>query len=1498
MKKLIILVALAISFSLTHAQNMSEFSQDTGKFITELDAIFGSSLIDNEILIYDAFKLNWEQFDIAKQTEIMELCDLKRSKRFKARPHFIKFLYIINGLHSEDGMGLSYDAWIKGYRRLLESDGLTLTLMDNFQSTSIQIIIRKVLFSSRTVTWKVQNGEYKFVFKDSLTLSISSGDLMCATRDDSIKIYDVKGNVDLARRLFIGDKGTTLWDKAGFAKETTFATFAAYTLNLTIPEYKVEDAFLTHLTLFDQPVAGSLEDKVLFAKNKESVKYPKFFTYQDTYVLKDFVPGINYSGGLSMQGAHLAGTSSDEKEAVIEIFYEDTLRAKMLSSVFMFKPNSISTEHAEIFIYIETDSIYHPDVIMNYTLNNEHLRLQKSGDYNSEGPYTNSYHKMDMNFAELSWIRTEKEMKFQAALGTSIGNAWFESYDFYNDAVFNSLQTVLEYTNPLENLYEYAEMIQYDRFPVLSYAAHVRTSPSQERHRLMDLSRLGFIYFDFEKDEIFVRAKLYDYIDANYQKRDYDVIRFRSNASSGNENASLNLITKDLTINGIPNIFLSDSQNVKLVPTDNRIVMKRNRNFQFDGVIDAGLFKFYGQNFFFEYDYFMINLQNIDSLSISAKTGERGSFGQELVTTLDNKIENITGELLIDAPFNKSGLQFYPDYPVFTSREKSYIFFDEKTIQDGIYDRERFYFELEPFSIDSLDNFNKVAMRLNGTFVSADIMPRMEMEMSLRPDNSLGFYLTTPDEGLPLFDGKAIFYNDIEMSSNGLHGYGSMDYLTSTTWSDDFLFYPDSINTISRKFLEREQLDATSYPLVSNTVANISFQPRDDVMHVRRIEELFKMFQNNTLFGGNLALRPSGLSGDGSIGVPDGILESNRLNFEAYHIYSDSAGVRIRPGEDADFTLITNDVSIDVDLRAREGTMVANEDYTLIEFPANLYETRLDRIDWFMDRKEVKLSQKKILPENQADIGIDSLNINGPSYVSKHADQDSLNFIAPVAIFNYQFKKIRADEVPFIEIGDSYIFPSGGKVEILERALMSPLRMAKIMANNTSRYYNLYNADLEISSRNYFHGSAMCDYIDENGNIYPFLLSSVDVSDALETRGTGMIEDLDGFMLSPYMEYMGEIKLNAQHPLFNFSGGVRLPHACDIDRQWMKFETRIDPDSIYIPVERNIQNYALNTISASPMVARDSTHIYPAFLSARKGPYDKNMITPKGYLIYDKQTEYYEIGGEAKLQDMTSQGNYLRLETDSCRVYGEGLLDMKLDFGRVAMKTSGEIFHEIDENKMEMRMLMGLEFFFSPEALLVFGNELDSLADLEPVDLTTPFYKLGMRNMVGTEVADKLETDLGLYGNYTDIPEELSYEIFLNDVVLKWKQETNSFRHEGKVGVGMIGGVQINKKVDATIEFVDKGADIFDIYLKLDNRTWYYFAYSNGVLQALSSNPDFNLIISELSTKKRKLKAGDGKSQYVYSEASSQRMGRFLSKFEITENPIEDDFEIDAPVNQ
>ncbi len=98
------------------------------------------------------------------------------------------------------------------------------------------------------------------------------------------------------------------------------------------------------------------------------------------------------------------------------------------------------------------------------------------------------------------------------------------------------------------------------------------------------------------------------------------------------ENAVFDLRNYDLTINGVSRIFLSDSQNVAIYPANDRIVMKKNRNFQFDGHVQAGLFTFSGKNFFFDYDTFKIGLSKIDSLQIRYLTGQTtimGSRGRE-----------------------------------------------------------------------------------------------------------------------------------------------------------------------------------------------------------------------------------------------------------------------------------------------------------------------------------------------------------------------------------------------------------------------------------------------------------------------------------------------------------------------------------------------------------------------------------------------------------------------------------------------------------------------------------------------------------------------------------------------------------------------------------------------------------------------------------------------------------------------------------------------------
>lgn len=1479
MKKLFFLILFTLTITVSNAQYVKEFSLDTANYIQELTTLFGTSLMDDEDVVFLNFIATWDSLDFKYREEIMTVSELMRQRSCRPRPQYIMFLKILLEFHSEDKLSLDYEDWMASYTEFMQDEQTLLKDINSVNKSIYLLLDQSLFYQVNSLQWAFTEQNYTFFYDKGLKIKTERNQITGVSAGDTIRIHDVSGYLDPITDRFTGKSARVLWERAGLDPERVYADLTHFVINLSKPGYSADTVTFYHKDLLDAPAIGKLEDRITQIRSPEQATYPRFSSYKSSYELNDIVEGLNYSGAIAMQGANLAGTGTKGEKAKLEIFYNDTLRVRMKSSLFLFGKRLIKSTNAEVSVYIEQDSIYHPDLVMNYDIAAERMRLTRSKDFNSQGPYTNTYHRIDMSFDELSWVRTEPVINMQAALGSALGNGFFESHDFFDMAFYESLQG-MEYQNPLADLWTFGNMLGGNSFNVEAYSSYLGLTPYQVRHQLMQLTKMGFVYFDFDQDKVTLRPKLFDFIKASLKQRDYDVIRFISRTEGTNENARLNLDTKDLTINGIPTIFLSDSQNVKLVPENNQIIMKRNRDFQFDGAIDAGLFKFYGNNFFFEYDSFKINLQNIDSLSISAKTGQRNAVGSVMTTTLDNNIEKITGELLIDNPLNKSGLTSYPRYPIFSSEERSFVFFDEKEIQNGVYDKERFYFQLVPFTIDSLDNFRRDALKMQGTFVSADILPPIEMEMTLRPDNSLGFYMSTPVEGIPVYGGAATFYNDIEMSNAGLHGYGTLDYLTSTTWSDDFLFHPDSLLTKSRRFLEREQDAPVSYPLVENDVADVRYYPFENVMHINRVENVFRMYNDSIFFGGDLALRPTGLSGVGGLGFPDARFDSESFHFQASRFVADSSGVRLKKAGTNVFTFVSDDLRVDVDLEQGEGDFTARDDYTLVKMPENLYETRLNQISWFMDRDEVLMTQTVELPENQVDIGIDSLRTNGPSYVSVHPRQDSLNFVAPLAYFHYASSLLNAERVPFIEVGDAYIFPDEGKVEIMKEATMKPLRNAGLMANKETRYHFLHHANLVVNSRNHFRGSADYDYFDEFGNIYTFRMDHVEVDTSINTFGNADIPMADAIMLSPYFEYQGRVHMDASKPFLDFEGGTRLTHNCDLTKFWLKFETEINPDSIMIPVESRMQNTDLNNIYAGTLKARDSIHIYPTFLSGRKQYFDRNVTFSDGYLYYNKRNNSYQIASRAKLNDMLSEGNYLALRTDSCALLSEGVIDLQLDYGRINLKTVGRATHDIETNSLDMNLVMGMDFYFSPEALNMFGNEIDSLPGLEPANLTSEFYELALTNLVGKSQAERLDTELGLYGSYSEIPDSLNFNILFNELPLKWNQETRSYRHNGKVSIGIIGDVQVNRKVDAYVEFVERGSgDIFDIYLMLDENTWYYMAYSPGGFQVLSSNREFNGLIFELPDKERKLKSKGRQPSYIYSLASQRRMALFLDRF-------------------
>jgi hypothetical protein len=199
--------------------------------------------------------------------------------------------------------------------------------------------------------------------------------------------------------------------------------------------------------------------------------------------------------------------------------------------------------------------------------------------------------------------------------------------------------------------------------------------------------------------------------------------------------------------------------------------------------------------------------------------------------------------------------------------------------------------------------------------------------------------------------------------------------------------------------------------------------------------------------------------------------------------------------------------------------------------------------------------------------------------------------------------------------------------------------------------------------------------------------------------------------------------------------------------------------------------------------------------------------------------------------------------------------------------------------QVNLKTILTLDFFFSPEALKMMSDEIKLIPSLKTVNLNSEFNNKGMKNLFGESVANQLKDEVNLFGSFKKMPREFTSELLLNDVNLYWNEASSSFRSTGKIGIGFIGDQAVNIYVDGFIEIQRRrSGDMIDIYLKANNSTWYYFSYFKGVMMAQAGNIEFNRLISSIKLKDRKNPDSSIKVPYTYMVAVEDRLTRFLRR--------------------
>jgi len=1509
-----------------------KFTTDTA-FIRELNDYFPKPDKKDEVnQTLKAFSTNFNtgKLNMKQKEQIILISNQLLKRRAKAIPHFENFLKIILSIEESQSRNAEFPKWLNFFEDFTIREDINASAMNRVFENIIFVNDSSSFYQSPAVLWKHNSTDFKMLYSknEEPRLQFIKTDLFCYSKRDSSIIRNTTGFYFPVSDRWVGKGGLVNWERSGLNKDSVFATLNNYRINFKFPEFKADSVEFVNKKYFKGKIEGRLEEKVLANATGDKAIYPRFESYNNRVDLKKVVPNIDYTGGFSMYGGKFIGNGDSLERAELFIYKKDELFAKAASKSFVFDKDNVLGDNTEVQIFIDEDSLGHSGLYFNYLIKSKKIALNRSGTGAYRSQFYDTYHKFNIDVSEISFNLDDSVLLFKSPPASTYRKAIFESSSFFSKDYYREI-AMIDARHPLEVIKDIST-VPGEEFTVYHLAYNLNKAESHCINMLNRLSDLGFVHFDLDKKIAYPLQKLFDYVKANYENKDYDAIKIISEPVSGN-NAVLNLKNYILSIYGVKPIPLSENRKVGIVPENSTIEVKKDLEIAFDGKLQAGLARLYGKDMTFYYDSFFVKLESIDSLALFYQSEEKNQDSLYEYSLISSTVDSITGLLRIDEPENKSGEITYPVYPIFESHDKSYVFYDQKSNKDTIYKKEDFYFENFPFEIDSLNTITKNNIRIKGVFKSGGVFPDFEEDLLVQPDSSMGFVHNLGDTGIILYNGLGKYNNTITLNNTGLKGDGKVTYLNTSLYSEQFDFYPDSMNTFANKIEMRKQNQdslGVKYPQALSDSAYVHWKPSRDQLFVKTLKEPISLFEEKARFTGLLRLEPSELTGKGNLSFIDANLKSDSYTFFNESFIADTADFVLKPNPGEESPFLTYNVNANVNFDNKLGLFKSNGNISYIDFPVNQYKCYMNYFSWQMGINQIDIGYLQSLKNDSINnIALtDSTSVNpvlenasmyqvaltdtaytpeelaaSSKFLSTNPEQDSLSFYASSSSYDVKNFVIKAKGIKFINVADAHIFPSS-PLFIERGALIKPIFDARIVASRQSNFHKFLNATVKIHGVKNYSGSGDYEYIDRLDSLQIIHFSEILVDKNLQTIANGSIAEKDSFKLGPEFSYFGKTYIEAEREFIDFDGFTKINHLCDRRMQtfWLQFQSEIDPDSILIPIDNQPKDNQLRKLQAGIYLTNDTSGIYTSFLTTKMRISDVPVLEAKNLLYFNKKTGYYEILDSAKLQNPETDGNYLSFHRKLCLVIAEGKFDLGVKLGQVKLSPAGLIRQNLDSRSTQMEVMLPVDFFFNDAALNEMANAINENYSLEPVDATSKEYQKAFKELVGEKRVKELMQDYSLLGAFSTVPVEMKHSLFFSKVKMKWNNEQMAWKSVGKIGVGNFNGLQVNKLVEGNIEVKkSKSGDILNIYLEINPKSWFFFTYTRGTLKTISSNENYNNLVINLKDKERKSPVKDEDNPYMFFPATEQAKMNFVNEMKKqSEKASEDkDINLDDQVN-
>ena len=1470
-KKRLILLVLTLTFSFSSfAQKkgkLKEFSKEFPAYLQELNIFMTASENSELKKVFKSFSKSESSLSVSEKEKIIKISNKMLKKGLRAKPHFSNFLSSLMIVDKHLKGEIMLPQWlVVVYETVDKTTTKKLMLFCEFTDGLVK---DNTLRASRSASWKVNTNDYQFDFEmiEPIVLFNKDFNLSCITDGSSYTLKGTRGKYYLVSNEWEGQGGVINWERQGLCKDSVYAIISDYKIDTRKTNLVADSSIFYNKYDFSEPLVGEVINKLVVGRQAKN--FPKFTSYSKNVELKQIFPNIDYKGGYKMNGKEFIADGGEYDEARI-IFKRNGIPVFVANANrFSIGNDRIVSQEAGVKILFDSDSIYHGNIHFKYIDSKRQLQLYRDANGLSNAAMLNTYHNLTMDFELLEWNIDTDFITFGSLPARAKSRVYFESIARFDSALCAVLGGI-DVIHPLFLVNNYVKLKNEEEIYVEDFARFARFPIHQIQPLLIRLSSYGFIFYDFGLERITVLPKLYNYVNAASDIGDYDVISFNSELEGEVRgeavvNAVLNIETKDLNIRGLNKVELSKKRKVFCIPDNGSLIIKKNRDFIFNGGVFAGRGRLdlFGREFYFHYDEFKVDLNYIDSLQLKVPEQLISSNGNvyEVLTPVEPVFEAVTGELRIDHPTNKSGIKkdSFPEFPIFESKEVSYAYYDRKSIHNGLYDydRDKFLFYLEPFTVDSLDTYTRKGLFFPGRFESGGIFPTFDDTLRLQetaPLLSWGFSRKTPTDGFAIYGGKGQYYNEIHLSNKGLKGSGDFEYLTSKSTANEIFFFLDSMNLYTKSFAIKEVQTGIEFPDVKNSKTYAHFEPYNDRLTIDTVSDGvdFKFYNKQATFAGNLLLRPAGLTGSGIISLDKAKVNSNLFSYNANWFEGDTTSLRVFDGG-GNVAIKANNIKSHIDLVMREGTFYSNgSDSSYVEFPANQYISYIDQLHWAMDEESF------ILGDNKGGYGSRFISL-----------QDSLSFVAKTADYSLKDYVIHAEGINEIAIADAIIYPDSGLLTVEKDGVIQTLHNSRILVDDLTEYHTFTNAIIDIKSAYNYTAKGDYTYKDVFNNEQYIFFNDISINEDSTTIARGDIDIEKPFKIGNKFDFKGTVEIVSDQKNLTFDGYFMANHDCKlIEKEWVKFSSGIDPKNIEFTLEDKILNDNEDLLSTGIVWSLDSTNFYSTFLSKKNRTVDVDILPASYSLKYNEQQSAYIVGGDDAL------ANSYILYDKTCTTEGEGEIDLNLNLGQIQVKTVANVTHDMRSLKTEMEGFFILDFPFSKDAMEVMAGDVgyseDVLATIEHDKSFANNYirVIGGEKEKGDELLDELD-----YGYYTEFPDVLKKSIVFAKTELRWSSKYKAYVAKGDIGIHSILDQYFDLFCKGYIIIKGNNLNELTIYLDIDLDT-YYFHYKNGVMRAWSTNFEFNDAITAVSDKKRKSDRKKGK-HYRYMLATEDAAKKF-----------------------